>query len=319
MHRRLLALLVSCPLVFAQEAPAAEAPKDSPSASPASFLWSASVSQWGQAGDSSSSHQTTFSLSWSARTSTFRFTPSVRAVRSRQTSPDSSWWEVEPSAKLRASLGTAGALTLAGWATTVQAPRDAGGSARLSGSLEPWTGGDLEGWVQAQDSRETRAEGGVGARLGQELSGALSFSADAGAWYARKVFPSGQTDPSYSPEWSLGSGLSWDEDAWSVSTSGTWSWYEAEREIKSDRKLLASRAKTTERVRHDDWSVSLDAGWDPLDALGLWSSLSWRWTQESGSVELTRLSTGAKKDFTPTSLATVEDGPSWEFGATWTW
>lgn len=296
-----------------------EPPEPEPVRSGLHTIWTASLSQWGQAGDSSTSHQTSLSASWTAKWSAFKVTPAVRVVRSWQTSPDSSWTELEPSAKLRVALGANGAITASGWATTLQEPRDIGGSLKLSGTMAPWTGGSLEAWALAQDSREARAEGGGGTSVGQELTDRLAISASAGVWASRQVFPSGKTDESYSPEWNVGSGISWEEDSWSLAASGGWTWYEVEREVKINRRLLAARATATEAVRHDDWLVSLDASWDPSEALGLWSRLSWSWAEESGSVDLTRNATGKKKELSPTNLAIVQDGPSWEVGASWTW
>ena len=323
MHRRLLLALACLALPsFAQDDPALDpldAPEPEPPPPSLSTLWTASLSQWGQAGDSSTSHQTALSASWSARWSAFRFTPGLRVLRSWQTLPESSWVELEPSAKLRVALGSQGALTAAGWSTTLQDPLDFGGSLRLSGTFEPWSGGNLDGWALVQDSRESFLEGGAGIGFAQDLSEPLAVSGNAGAWWARQVFPSGRTNSAHTPEWSVGCGLSWEEETWSLSTSGTWTWYEAEREVKSNRKLLAALATASESVRHDDWLVSLDASWDPTDALGLWSGVSWRWMEESGSVEVSRSGSGKSKDVSPTSLATVQDGPSWEVGASWSW
>lgn len=296
-----------------------EPPEPEPVPSNLSSTWSASLSQWGQAGDSATSHQSALSASWTGRWSFLKVTPAVRLLRSWQTSPDSSWTEIEPSTRIRLALGTRGALTASGWATTLQDPRDIGGSIKLSGNLAPWTGARLEGWALVQDSREALAEGGVGTSLSHEWIERLTFAIDAGAWGSRQVFPSGKTDPSYTPEWSLGTGLSWEDEAWTLGASGVWTWYEAEREVKINRRLLAARTTATEAVRHDDWLVSLDASWDPTEALGLWSRLSWSWTEESGSVDLTRNATGKKKELSPTNLATVQDGPSWELGAAWSW
>jgi hypothetical protein len=322
MHRLLLALACLALPSIAQEAPDTldlESPEPEPVASSLYTLWTASLSQWGQAGDSSLSHQTALSASWSARWSAFRFTPGLRVLRSWQTAPESSWVELEPSAKLRVALGTQAAITVSGWATTIQEPRDAGGSLRLSGSVDPWTGGKLDGWTSVRDSREAFAEGGAGTGIGQELSDRLALSANAGVWWARQVFPSGKTNSAYTPEWSAGTGLSWQEETWSLSTSGTWTWYEAEREVKANKKLLAALATASESVRHDDWVVSLDASWDPSDAIGLWTNFSWSWIEESGSVEVSRTGSGKSKELSPTSLATVQDGPSWELGASWSW
>lgn len=322
MHRLFLALAFLALPSIAQDDPDTldlEAPEPEPVASSLSTLWTASLSQWGQAGDSSLSHQTALSASWSAKWSAFRFTPSLRVLRSWQTSPESSWVELEPSAKFRVGFGSNAAISVSGWATTIQEPRDVGGSLNLSGSVSPWTGGTLNGWASVRDSRESFVEGGTGTGFAQDLSEPLAVTANAGAWWARQVFPSGKTNSSYTPEWSAGSGLTWEEETWSLSTSATWTWYEAEREVKSNRKLLAALATASESVRHDDWLVSLDASWDPTDALGLWSSFSWRWIEESGSIEVSRSGTGKSKEISPTSLAIVQDGPSWEVGASLTW
>lgn len=322
MHRLLLALLFLAPSIFAQDDSTQEPPDHKPGSSAPwapTTLWTTSLSQWGQAGDSSTSHQSALSVSWTAKLSSVRFTPSLRVLRSWQTSPESSWVELEPSAKLRVALGSQGAITVSGWATTIQEPRDLGGSLKLSGSLAPWEGGTLDGWTSVQDSRESFLEGGAGTGIAQDLTEHLAVSANAGAWWARQVFPSGKTNSSYTPEWSAGTGLSWEEETWSLSTSATWTGYEAERDVKANRKPLAALATATESVHHDDWLVSLDASWDPTDALGLWSNVSWRWIEESGSVEVSRTLTGKTKQLSPTSLATVQDGPSWEIGASWSW
>jgi len=278
--------------------------------------WTVSTALAGQASDSAQTHQAHLTGSWKGTWSIVTLVPSVQLVQSLQTRPESTWTEVQPSLKVRLALGPWATLATTAWSTTIQSPWDAGGSSRLTVSPAIAEGTRLNGWAEADVSKLALWSGGAGASLGREWTERWSTSVGGGVWESRQTLPSGKTMGRYSPQWNLGADATWDADTWSLGLSADWTWWSLQTEAK---QTVLKRRTVEQSLRHDDWTVSLDASWDPSDAWELWTNLGWEWTSEDGSVQVTRNANGRSTTLAPNALSTRQSGPSWEVGSSLSW
>lgn len=278
--------------------------------------WTVSTAIAGQASDTSQTHQATLTGSWKGTWSIVTLVPSLQVAQSLQTRPESTWTEVQPSLKVRLALGPWTRLTTTAWSTTIQSPWDAGGSSRLTVSPPIGDGTTLSGWTEVDASKLGLWSGGAGASLGRDWTEDWYTSVSGGVWESRQTLPTGKTMGNYTPQWNLGADAAWNGGVWSLGLSTEWTWWTLQTAAK---QTILKKRTVDQSLRHDDWTVSLDASWEPSEAWEFWSDLGWEWTSEDGSVQVTRNANGKSTTLAPNALATRQSGPSWEVGSSFSW